>query len=186
MLLLAARRALRASRPALAAVAASVVWQEQAARSNERFSLTISDLREGTGARARAGDWVSVHFVIRLLGDGSVVEETRSSGRGSRTYGEPYQFLLGRVEDKDVLRAFHPGVLDMREGGTRRVRLCVADPDFGYREQLKLMDPRKWGLTREVGADWILDIEITLVAVAEKRPARWPWERTLATDAASK
>ena len=92
-----------------------------------------------------------------------------------------------RIEDKDVLRAFHPGVLNMREGGTRRVRLCVADPDFGYREPLRLMDPRKWGLQRDVGADWILDIELTLVAVAEHRPRRWPWERTtLATDAASK
>ena len=133
----------------------------------------MRDMQVGTGAVATEGSWASVHYVCKLLGDGTVVEDTRNTGWGDRDYGQPVYFDVGDIGNHDVLRALHPCVLDMRAGGTRRVRVCMCDPDFGYKKKPTLMDSRKWGLKREVANDWLLDIEVTLVDVQKKKVGWW-------------
>ena len=156
-----------------AGLAGAAAWHHRDAEAEARSGLTIRELKEGTGDLAAPGSWASIHYVVKLLGDGTIVEDTTSSGWGSRDYGQPFQFCVGEIENKEVLRALHPCVLDMRVGGKRRVRLCIGDPDFGYHQKPELMDPRKWGLKRDIANDWLLDVEVTLVAVDKARAKRW-------------
>ena len=112
-----------------------------------------------------------MHYAVRLLGDGSVIEDTRTSGYGDRDYGRPAEFSLGALEDPTVLRALHACVIDMREGGRRRVRTTLADPDFGYRMLPNLRDEEF--RPRYLVGDWLIDVEVTLVSVRPERPTRW-------------
>ena len=85
----------------------------------------------GEGERADHGTWVSVHYTVRLLGDDTILEDTRSTGSGDRNYGLPAQFSLGELQDESVLRALHLCVMGMRTGGRRRLRTTLGDADFG-------------------------------------------------------
>ena len=127
----------------------------------------MRDLHVGTGDLAEPGSWASVHYVVKLLGDNTIIEDTRSTGWGSRDYGQPFQFSVGEIENKEVLRALHPCVLDMRVGGTRRVRLCICDPEFGYNQKPDLMASRKWGPKRDVATHWRCDGVVTLLGADE-------------------
>ena len=75
--------------------------------------VSIKELQPGTGERAELGMWVAVHYTIRLVGDGSVLVDTRTSGYGDRDYGCPEEFTLGQLQDESVLRALHACVIDM-------------------------------------------------------------------------
>ena len=94
-------------------------------------ALSMRELCEGDGPTARTGAWVTCHYIVRLVGDGTVIEDTRTSGLGDRDYGQPCQFELGNLSE-GVVGALHAGVLDMRVGGRRRIRTCLMEPDFGY------------------------------------------------------
>jgi hypothetical protein len=136
--------------------------------------VSIKDLSEGEGERANYGMWVAVHYTVRLIGDDSILADTRTTGYGDRDYGRPEQFLLGELQDASVLRALHLCVLGMQVGGRRRVRVNLGDADFGYLEIPRVLDAHL--LPRLLKGDWLMDVEVTLVSVKPERPSRW--ERT--------
>lgn len=136
--------------------------------------VSIKDLGEGEGERANYGMWVAVHYTVRLLGDDSILADTRTTGYGDRDYGRPEQFLLGELQDASVLRALHLCALGMQVGGRRRVRVNLGDADFGYLEIPRVLDAHL--LPRLLKGDWLMDVEVTLVSVQPERPSRW--ERT--------
>lgn len=82
--------------------------------------LRITDLEEGTGAEARAGQLVTVHYRGTLTNG---KEFDSSYGRG------PFSFPLGGGR---VIRGWDEGVAGMKVGGKRRL---VIPPDLAYGER---------------------------------------------------
>ena len=70
------------------------------------------DLRVGTGAEAKAGQRVGVHYVGTLV-DGKKFDS-------SRDRGEPFGFRLGAGE---VIAGWDQGVAGMRIGGLRKLTI---------------------------------------------------------------
>ena len=156
-------------RAALADGSAAAIVDAVAAPSG----LSIKELSKGDGAFAEPGSWLTLHYRVVLVGDGSVVDDTRSSGYGDREYGTPLQFELGDLRDKTVLRALHATALDMRVGGRRRVRTRLLDPSFGYlADALPRVLERRDGraMYRRLQGDWLIDVEVELLAAAATRP----------------
>lgn len=140
-------------------------------------TLSIKELKEGSGTAAELGTWASVHYEVRLVGDGTLVESTKSSGYGDRTYGEPLLFEVGNLRDAQVLRSLHATVLDMRVGGVRRVRTCLKQAEFGYRELPEVIERHEGGLVRRpLHGDWLMDVTIHLIAVDSQRPGSAVWQ----------
>jgi hypothetical protein len=79
--------------------------------------LRITDLEEGTGAEAVAGQTVSVHYRGSLTNG---KEFDSSYGRG------PFSFRLGGGQ---VIQGWDEGVAGMKVGGKRRL---VIPPELGY------------------------------------------------------
>mmetsp|Transcript_58140 Transcript_58140/g.126281 ORF Transcript_58140/g.126281 Transcript_58140/m.126281 type:complete len:327 (+) Transcript_58140:114-1094(+) len=131
----------------------------------------LRELEAGTGQEARTGTWVTVHYVVRVLGNGVEVENTRASGYGDRAYGEPHRFRLGDLQSPETLRLLHFCVDGMRVGGKRRARTLVADRDFGYRHAPQLYDEnyKKYSLEES----WLMDVEVSLVGVSTEPPLTW-------------
>jgi FKBP-type peptidyl-prolyl cis-trans isomerase len=80
--------------------------------------LEYSDIKEGTGAVAKAGDKVKVHYTGWL-----------TSGKkfdSSVDRGEPFQFTLGAGQ---VIKGWDEGVAGMKVGGKRQLRI---PPELGY------------------------------------------------------
>ena len=146
-------------------------FKASTAQRSHDVGVSIKDLNLGEGDRADHGMWVAVHYTVRLLGDDTVLEDTRTSGYGDRDYGRPAQFSLGELQDESVLRALHLCVMGMHTGGRRRVRTTLGDADFGYREMPRVLDEHL--LPRFFKGEWLMDIEVTLVAVRPERPSRW-------------
>ena len=136
--------------------------------------VSIKDLGEGEGECAHHGMWVAVHYTVRLLGDDSILADTRTTGYGDRDYGRPEQFSLGELQNESVLRALHLCVLGMHVGGRRRVRVNLGDADFGYLDIPRVLDAHL--LPRLLKGDWLMDVEVTLVSAKPERPSLW--ERT--------
>mmetsp|Transcript_12173 Transcript_12173/g.26289 ORF Transcript_12173/g.26289 Transcript_12173/m.26289 type:complete len:204 (-) Transcript_12173:373-984(-) len=136
-------------------------------------AMSLKELLEGDGKIAHQGMRVRVQYIVRLLGDGSLIEDTQHSGWGNRAYGQPFEFTLGDIEDDAVLRALHACVLDMRVGGRRRVRTSILNPLFGYKTLPQVRDAR-WKV-RSLERDWLIDVEVTLVATGGVE-RRWPWQ----------
>lgn len=101
--------------PAAAAGAGSGEEQVQGAE------LGIEDVSIGTGAEARAGQTVAVHYV------GTLTDGTKFDS--SRDRGEPFTFTLGAGQ---VIQGWELGVSGMREGGVRNL---VIPPELGYGER---------------------------------------------------
>lgn len=78
------------------------------------FTLT----RPGTGAQAKAGDTVSVHYT-GLLTDGTVFDS-------SVTRGEPIKFPLGMGH---VIRGWDEGIQKLHVGGQA---VLIIPPELGY------------------------------------------------------
>ncbi len=78
-------------------------------------SLTVQDLRAGTGVQAREGSKVAVHYVARLQ---SGVQVDDSHARGT-----PSEFVIGQGM---VIPGLERGVVGMRVGGLRRVTVPPA------------------------------------------------------------
>jgi FKBP-type peptidyl-prolyl cis-trans isomerase FkpA len=100
-----------------AAAAGSESGQEQV----EGAELGIEDVKIGSGAEARAGQTVAVHYV-GTLEDGTKFDS-------SRDRGEPFTFTLGAGQ---VIQGWELGVSGMREGGVRNL---VIPPELGYGER---------------------------------------------------
>ena len=87
--------------------------------------LQIDDTVPGTGAEARAGQSVTVHYT------GWLHDPAAPQGRGkkfdsSKDRGEPFEFELGAGM---VIRGWDEGVQGMKVGGTR---VLVIPPELGY------------------------------------------------------
>ena len=80
--------------------------------------LVIEDLRPGTGAEAKAGQKVSVHYVGTLT-DGKKFDSSRDRGK-------PFEFALGGGQ---VIKGWDQGVAGMKIGGLRKLTI---PPHLGY------------------------------------------------------
>lgn len=83
--------------------------------------LEYIDLVEGTGAEARAGQTVSVHYT------GWLANGTKFDSSVDR--GQPFQFALGRGQ---VIKGWDLGVAGMKVGGKRRLNI-PSDLAYGAR-----------------------------------------------------
>lgn len=85
-------------------------------------SLQITDTQVGTGAEARKGQTVSVHYTGWLFSNGQQGAKFDSS----RDRGQPFAFPLG---DGMVIRGWDEGVVGMKVGGQRTL---IIPPEMGY------------------------------------------------------
>ena len=81
--------------------------------------LEITDLWEGTGAEAKAGDTVEVHYV-------GVAFSTGEQFDASWDRGSPLQFRLGVGQ---VIQGWDQGVQGMKVGGRRQL---IIPPALAY------------------------------------------------------
>jgi len=81
--------------------------------------LQVSDIWEGDGAVAKAGDTVSVHYV-------GVAYSTGEEFDASWNRGEPLEFRLGVGQ---VIAGWDQGVQGMRVGGRRQL---IIPPGLAY------------------------------------------------------
>jgi FKBP-type peptidyl-prolyl cis-trans isomerase FkpA len=112
--------------------------------------LKIDELTVGTGDEAKKGQTVTVHVVGRL-NKGDVLCSTHSQG-------EPWRFTAG---GRKVIAGLAKGVIGMRVGGKRRVRIS---PHLGYRDQ-SIPGNGIFGLPIPPNAVLIFEIELLTVNV---------------------
>ncbi|KYF51773.1 peptidylprolyl isomerase, partial [Sorangium cellulosum] len=74
--------------------------------------LGIEDLKEGTGAEAKHGQLVTVHYVGTLT-DGSKFDSSRDRNQG-------FSFKLGAGQ---VIKGWDQGVAGMKIGGVRKLTI---------------------------------------------------------------
>jgi FKBP-type peptidyl-prolyl cis-trans isomerase FkpA len=89
---------------------------ETPASPNE--ALQITDTKAGTGAQAKTGDTVTVHYTGTFQ-DGTPFDSSRS-------HGQPFTLTLGEGR---VIPGWELGLIGMKEGGTRRL---VIGPELAY------------------------------------------------------
>ncbi len=82
------------------------------------MTLQIEDLKVGTGAEAKSGNNVSVHYVGTLT-NGKKFDS-------SRDRNEPFEFQLGAGM---VIEGWDKGVAGMKVGGLRKL---TVPPEMGY------------------------------------------------------
>jgi len=83
--------------------------------------LKIEDLVAGTGAEAKKGDAVTVHYTGWLT-DGTKFDSSLDSG-------QPFTFVIGQGR---VIAGWDEGVAGMKVGGKRKL---IIPPDMGYGAQ---------------------------------------------------
>jgi FKBP-type peptidyl-prolyl cis-trans isomerase len=83
--------------------------------------LQIEDLQVGTGAEAKSGQTVSVHYT------GTLTNGTKFDS--SKDRGKPFQFPLGAGR---VIKGWDQGVAGMKVGGIRKLTI---PPHLGYGER---------------------------------------------------
>ena len=81
--------------------------------------LKYWDLKVGTGAEAKKGHKVKVHYTGWLLEQGTKFDS-------SLDRGEPFEFTLGAGQ---VIKGWDLGVAGMKVGGKRQLRI---PPELGY------------------------------------------------------
>ena len=84
--------------------------------------LQITDVKPGTGAEARKGATVTVHYTGWLDDQGKPGRKFDSS----RDRGDPFQFMIGMGQ---VISGWDIGVSTMKVGGRR---ILVLPPEHGY------------------------------------------------------
>ncbi|MFT5590776.1 MAG: FKBP-type peptidyl-prolyl cis-trans isomerase FkpA [Bradyrhizobium sp.] len=106
--------------------------------------LQYNDVKPGTGAIAKTGGNVSVHYTGWLQNpDGSMGKKFDSS----RDRGQPFKFPLGGGQ---VIRGWDEGVQGMQVGGQRRLVIPAA-LGYGQRGAAGVIPP---------GATLIFDVEL--------------------------
>ncbi len=86
------------------------------AQTQNQLLMTVT--KEGTGAEAKDGDTVSVHYV------GTFMDGTKFDS--SRDRGQAFEFTLGAGQ---VIKGWDIGVKGMKVG---EVRTLVLPPEFAY------------------------------------------------------
>jgi FKBP-type peptidyl-prolyl cis-trans isomerase len=104
--------------------------------------LLMETTRAGTGAEAKAGDRVTVHYVGSLT-NGKKFDSSRDRGQG-------FKFTLGRGE---VIQGWDNGVAGMRVGELRKLTI---PPEMGYGAR---------GFPPVIPPDATLVFEVELLAV---------------------
>ena len=84
--------------------------------------LPLTAVKPGTGAEARKGATVTVHYTGWLYNDGQQGAKFDSS----RDRGDPFQFPLGAGM---VIKGWDEGVAGMKVGGQRTL---IIPPEMGY------------------------------------------------------
>ena len=84
--------------------------------------LAYDDKAAGSGAAAKAGDQVSVHYTGWFVSGG----ERGKKFDSSKDRGKPFAFALGAGQ---VIKGWDEGVQGMRVGGTR---VLTIPPGLGY------------------------------------------------------
>jgi FKBP-type peptidyl-prolyl cis-trans isomerase FkpA len=90
--------------------------------------LATIDQKIGTGAEAKDGMQVTVHYTGWLYDD-SAKDKHGAKFDSSRDHGEPFSFMLGQGS---VIAGWDQGVAGMREGG-KRILLIPAALGYGAR-----------------------------------------------------
>jgi peptidylprolyl isomerase len=85
--------------------------------------LVSEDLKQGSGAGAKAGDRIDVNYVGVLYSNGEVFDA--SWGKAA----EPFSFELGKGE---VIPGWDQGLVGMKVGGERKL---IIPPDLAYGDQ---------------------------------------------------
>ena len=88
-------------------------------------TLQIQDVTPGTGAEARKGQTVRVHYTGWLY-DAGKPDKRGGKFDSSKDSNEPFEFRLGAGE---VIRGWDEGVAGMKVGGTR---MLTIPPAMGY------------------------------------------------------
>ena len=88
-------------------------------------TLQKTDVKEGSGAEARKGQVVRVHYTGWLY-DPSAPDHKGQQFDSSRDRNEPFAFTLGGGE---VITGWDEGVQGMKAGGTR---VLTIPPSMGY------------------------------------------------------
>lgn len=115
--------------------------------------LEVKDLVTGTGAEAKKGDIVTVHYVVLRQKDGKEVYSSWGS--------KPLSFELGGGGG-NVTAGWEQGIKGMREGGRRQLH-APADLSYG-----------KAGVPPAIGPNEALVSVIDLLKVKEPAPAPGP------------
>jgi FKBP-type peptidyl-prolyl cis-trans isomerase len=104
--------------------------------------LQIDDIKVGTGAEAKAGQKVTVHYVGTLT-NGSKFDSSRDRNEG-------FDFKLGAGQ---VIKGWDQGVAGMKVGGLRKLTI---PPELGY---------GKGGYPPVIPANATLVFEVELLSV---------------------
>ena len=88
-------------------------------------SLQITDSKVGTGAEAKSGRQVTVHYTGWLY-DAKAADKHGKKFDSSKDHGEPFSFKLWGGQ---VIRGWDQGVAGMKVGGTRTL---VIPSELGY------------------------------------------------------
>jgi FKBP-type peptidyl-prolyl cis-trans isomerase len=83
--------------------------------------LESADLITGTGAAAKAGDNITVQYVLATYSSGKVIQSSWTS--------QPFPFTLGEGQ---VITGWDQGVVGMQVGGRREL---IIPPSLGYKDQ---------------------------------------------------
>jgi peptidylprolyl isomerase len=115
------------------------------ANVEDRGGVTVEDKVKGTGATAKNGSIVSVHYT-GMLQNGTVFDSSISRG-------QPIQFELGSGR---VIEGWEKGLLDMKVGGKRRL---IISPSAGYGAQ-GVTNPATGEVLIPANATLIFDVEL--------------------------
>lgn len=86
--------------------------------SNPSNGVVIKDIVAGTGPEVKAGQILTVNYVLSLS-DGTVIQNSKDSGA-------PFKFILGAGQ---VIPGWEQGFAGMRVGGTRMITI---PPELAY------------------------------------------------------
>jgi FKBP-type peptidyl-prolyl cis-trans isomerase len=129
--------------PGSAVRADDKVKEKEVKVDDKTYTLKYQDLKEGTGAEAKKGDVVEVHYTGWLT-NGKKFDSSRDGK------GEPFAFPLGAGR---VIKGWDEGVAGMKVGGKRKL-MIPADLAYGARGYGNVIPPN---------ADLVFEVELLKV-----------------------